>query len=55
MRQLTVHKNGLDDENPAGFNPSTQLPIRVVTLGSKTSDGSRDTAPTDHGAISLSK
>ena len=36
MRQLTVHKNGLDDENPAGFNPSTQLPIRVVTLGSKT-------------------
>ncbi len=53
VRQLTLYKNGLDA--PEYANPSTQLPIRVVTLGSKTSDGSRDTAPTDHGAIGLSK
>ena len=53
VRQLTLYKNGLDA--PEYSNPSTQLPIRVVTLGSKTSDGSRDTAPTDHGAIGLSK
>lgn len=52
---LTVHKDGKPYSDPAGFNPSTQLPIRVVTLGSKTSDGSRDTAPADHGAIGLSK
>lgn len=55
VRQLTVHKNGTSDVEPTGFNPSTQLPIRVVTLGSSTSDGSRDTAPADHGAIGLSK
>ena len=51
----TVHKDGKGYADPTGFNPSTQLPIRVVTLGSSTSDGSRDTAPTDHGAIGLSK
>ena len=53
VRQLTIYKNGLDA--PEYANPTTQLPIRVVTLGSKTSDGSRDITPTDHGAISLSK
>lgn len=52
---FTVHKDGTGFADPAGFNPTTQLPIRVVTLGSKTSDGSRDITPTDHGAISLSK
>lgn len=52
---FTVHKDGTGFADPAGFNPTTQLPIRVVTLGSKTSDGSRDTAPADHGAIGLSK
>lgn len=55
IKQYTVHKNGTGYSNQEGFNPSTQLPIRVVTLGSKTSDGSRDTASTDHGAIGLSK
>lgn len=55
VRQLTVHKNGTSDVEPTGFNPSTQLPIRVVTLGGLYSDGGTDTAPTDHGAISLSK
>lgn len=55
IKQYTVHKNGTGYGNQEGFNPSTQLPIRVVTLGSKTSDGSRDTASTDHGAIGLSK
>lgn len=55
IKQYTVHKNGTGYSNQEGFNPSTQLPIRVVTLGSSTSDGSRDTAPTDHGAIGLSK
>lgn len=54
-QMLTVHKDGVNYHDPAGFNSSTQLPIRVVTLGSSTSDGSRDTAPTDHGAIGLSK
>lgn len=54
-QMLTVHKDGKSYSDPAGFNPTTQLPIRVVTLGSITSDGSRDTAPTDHGAIGLSK
>ena len=52
---FTVHKDGTGFADPAGFNPTTQLQIRVVTLGSKTSDGSRDTAPADHGAIGLSK
>lgn len=55
IKQYTVHKNGTGYGNQEGFNSSTQLPIRVVTLGSSTSDGSRDTAPTDHGAIGLSK
>ena len=55
IKQYTVHKNGTGYSNQEGFNPSTQLPIRVVTLGSRTSDGSRDTASTDHGAIGLSK
>ena len=52
---LTVHQDGKGFTDPTGFNPSTQLPIRVVTLGSSTSDGSRDTAPTDHGSLVLSK
>lgn len=52
-RQLTIYKNGA--EAPEYANPTTQLPIRVITLGSKTSDGSRDISPTDHGAITLSK
>lgn len=55
IKQYTVHKDGKGYADPEGFNPTTQLPIRVVTLGSITSDGSRDTAPTDHGAIGLSK
>lgn len=55
IKQYTVHKDGKGYADPEGFNPTTQLPIRVVTLGSSTSDGSRDTAPTDHGAIGLSK
>lgn len=55
VRQLTVHKNGTSDVEPTGFNPSTQLPIRVVTLGGLYSDGGMDTAPTNHGAIGLSK
>lgn len=55
VRQLTVHKNGTSDVEPTGFNPSTQLPIRVVTLGGLYSDGGMDTDPTDHGAIGLSK
>lgn len=54
-QMLTVHKDGKSYSDPAGFNPTTQLPIRVVTLGSSTSDGSRDITPTDHGAIGLSK
>ena len=51
----TVHKDGKGYADPTGFNPSTQLPIRVVTLGGLYSDGGMDTDPTDHGAISLSK
>lgn len=52
---LTVHKDGKPYSDPAGFNPSTQLPIRVVTLGSMHSDGGMSIAPADHGAIGLSK
>lgn len=55
LKNYTLHKDGISSADPAGFNPTTQLPIRVVTLGSKTSDGSRDITPTDHGAIGLSK
>lgn len=55
IKQYTVHKNGTGDANQEGFNPSTQLPIRVVTLGGLYSDGGMDTAPTNHGAIGLSK
>lgn len=55
IKQITVHKNGTSDVEPTGFNPSTQLPIRVVTLGGLYSDGGVDTAPTNHGAIGLSK
>ena len=53
VRQLTLYKNGLDA--PEYANPSTQLPIRVVTLGGMYNDGGHNTTPTDHGAISLSK
>lgn len=52
---LTVHKDGKPYSDPAGFNPSTQLPIRVVTLGSSTSDGSRDLAQDATGQLTLSK
>lgn len=52
---LTVHKDGKSYSDPAGFNPTTQLPIRVVTLGSMHSDGGMSIAPADHGAIGLSK
>ena len=55
IKQYTVHENGTAYGNQEGFNPSTQLPIRVVTLGGLYSDGGMDTDPTDHGAISLSK
>lgn len=55
IKQITVHKNGTSDVEPTGFNPSTQLPIRVVTLGSMHSDGGMSIAPADHGAIGLSK
>ena len=51
----TVHKDGTPYGSPESFNPSTQLPIRVVTLGGLYSDGGMDTAPTNHGAIGLSK
>lgn len=53
VRQLTLYKNGLDA--PEYANPSTQLPIRVVTLGSMYHDGGDNTTPTDHGSIGLSK
>lgn len=53
VRQLTIYKNGLDA--PEYANPTTQLPIRVVTLGSMHSDGGMSIAPADHGAIGLSK
>lgn len=55
IKQYTVHKNGTAYGNQEGFNPTTQLPIRVVTLGGLYSDGGMDTDPTDHGAIGLSK
>ena len=55
IKQYTVHKNGTGYGNQEGFNPSTQLPIRVVTLGSMHSDGGMSIAPADHGAIGLSK
>ena len=55
IKQYTVHKNGTGYSNQEGFNPTTQLPIRVVTLGGLYSDGGMDTAPTNHGAIGLSK
>lgn len=53
LLQLTLYKNGLDA--PEYANPTTQLPIRVVTLGSMHSDGGMSIAPADHGAIGLSK
>ena len=52
---LTVHQDGKGFTDTTGFNPSTQLPIRVVTLGSMHSDGGMSIAPADHGAIGLSK
>ena len=55
IKQYTVHENGTAYGNQEGFNPSTQLPIRVVTLGSMHSDGGMSIAPADHGAIGLSK
>lgn len=54
-QMLTVHKDGVNYHDPAGFNPTTQLPIRVVTLGGMYNDGGHNTTPTDHGAIGLSK
>lgn len=53
VRQLTLYKNGLDA--PEYVNPTTQLPIRVVTLGGSYSDGGDTISPVDHGAIGLSK
>lgn len=55
VRQLTVHKNGTSDVEPTGFNPSTQLPIRVVTLGSSLSEGARSLAQNATGQLTLSK
>lgn len=35
--------------------PTTQLPIRIITLGSGTSNGAQDIAPTDFGNLPLTK
>ena len=53
VRQLTLYKNGLDA--PEYANPSTQLPIRVVTLGSSLSEGARSLAQNATGSLVLSK
>lgn len=55
VRQFTVHRDDKHFKDPAGFNPTTQLPIRVVTLGGSYSDGGDTISPVDHGAIGLSK
>lgn len=55
VRQFTVHRDDKHFKDPAGFNPTTQLPIRAITLGGMYNDGGHNTTPTDHGAISLSK
>ena len=55
VRQVTIHKNGTHWGSPEGFNPSTQLPIRVVTLGSSLSEGARSLAQNATGQLTLSK
>lgn len=54
-QMLTVHKDGVNYHDPAGFNPTTQLPIRVVTLGSSLSNGARDLTQAASGPLVLSK
>lgn len=41
--------------DPASESPTTKLPIRVITLGSGTSNGAQDITPTDFGAIYVTK
>ena len=53
VRQLTLYKNGLDA--PEYANPTTQLPIRVVTLGSSLSEGARSLIQDATGQLTLSK
>lgn len=52
---FTVHKDGTGFADPAGFNPTTQLPIRVVTLGSSLSNGARSLTQAASGPLALSK
>lgn len=52
---FTVHSSGTGFDDPAGFNPTTQLPIRVITLGSMLSNGARSLNPTATGSLTLSK
>ena len=53
IQMLTLYKNGLDA--PEYANPTTQLPIRVITLGSMLSNGARSLNPTATGSLTLSK
>ena len=53
VRQLTIYKNGLDA--PEYANPTTQLPIRVITLGSSLSNGARSLTQAASGPLALSK
>ena len=54
-QMLTVHKDGKSYSDPTGFNPTTQLPIRVVTLGSSLSNGARSLTQAASGPLALSK
>lgn len=40
---------------PEGEHPTAQVPIRIITLGSGTSNGALDTAPTEYGNLPLTK
>lgn len=51
----SIHNPDYSWSDPAGEYPTTKLPIRVITLGSGTSNGAEDTAPIDYGAIYLTK
>ena len=55
VRQFTVHRDDKHFKDPAGFNSTTQLPIRVVTLGSSLSNGARSLTQAASGPLALSK
>jgi len=55
IETYTVYNPEIGLGKPEAAYPTTQLPIRVITLGSGTSNGALDTAPTEYGNLPLTE